>query len=142
MIHSVNITGGHAILGFDAERILMHVEFVGNWNVWRKMLHLEMPQAGRADDLILVDVETEPGRPPVTRIGADKVVRQSYNFDTKVSAITDPDYSCVQFLFGATEPAGQWIALSHQCFALVANSFLRGFFVRLVDAPLRRHETY
>jgi hypothetical protein len=134
-MHCVNINGGNVILWFNNDRILQLVDLSCNWN--NKVLHLEVPQVARVADVVLAGVEPEPGRPPYTRLGSDRVLRHHCDFDTVGNMITDTSHSCAQFLFGATEVAGEWIALSHQCFALVINNYLRGFFVRLANASLR-----
>ncbi len=141
MIHCVNIHGGRVILQFDRDRILQLADLGCNWNTCGKVKHLDVPKATRSADVVLAGVEPEPEYPPYTRLGHDGVLRHYCDFDTEVSMLTDTNHSCAQFLFGATQPVGEWIALSHQCFALVANKYLRGFFVRLADAPLRQHRT-
>lgn len=141
VIHSVVINGSFAVLMFDVDRVLTFADFGCNWNVCSKVPRLGMPRAVRAADLVLVNVEPASEWPPHTRLGHDGVLRHSCSFDTDVDTITDTEHSCVQFLFGATEPIGEWIALSHQCFALVNNDCLRGFFVRLADAPLKQYKT-
>ena len=139
-VHRVNIASC-ALIGFDSERILRDVEIMYNWRVWRIHPYLAMPQVTQDADLVLVDVESEPAWPPYTKTGCDEVVRHYYYVESDVSATTNTDYSCVQFLFGKTGPVGEWIALSHQCFALVADNYLRGFFVQLANAPLRQYKT-
>jgi len=141
IIHSVIINGGQAILEFDADRILLDVEFISNWNAWRKLPVLEVPRVSRIADLALSNLEPDPERPPSTKIDRDGFLRHYCSFDTVAMKTTDANRSCVQFLFGTTEPVGEWIALSHQCFALVADNFLRGFFVQLANAPLRQYKT-
>ena len=117
MCYSVNLDGGGAILSFDVERLLTDVEFIYRWSAWHRVPYLESPQAERAANLVLVGVQLEASKweIPTTKIRGDNVLRYYYQYDPGVRATTNADYSCVQFLFGASEPISEWIALSHQC---------------------------
>jgi hypothetical protein len=139
-IHWIVVTGGQAILGFNADYILKDAEFGYPPKAWPAAPSLEFPQAKREADLILrgVQLKEDQWMQPWTWQRDDRISRYVCNYDTIVNAVSDPDHSCVQFLFGISEPLGDWITLSHQCLALVDGNYLRGFFVKLADAPLRQ----
>ncbi len=117
LAHRIDINGGAAILGLDAEYILTDVECVYSWHKWKVLHSITIPQPTQSATIVLPDaverfqrMELGPGGVEIT---------------------TDERLSVAQIHFGAAAPNGFWVALSPVCFALIANGYLQGLFVIL-----------
>jgi hypothetical protein len=111
----INLEGGSVLLKLDANHILKSAEFVYHRRAW-KISQIEIPEPKYTRDIQLPNVELW------------------YNgFEMDVTAVTDEQYHYVQFRFYKFSGEEEWIALSDECYALIVEGNLCGFFIKLFD---------
>jgi hypothetical protein len=135
MAYCVNIEGGHLLLYFDAQRKLQDFEFGISRKHWQRMSNLPSPDQIESADIFLRGVQSFDGKwkRPHIRKRADGSTIRGYEYDREITAVTDLELSVVQILIGSPEKSSRWISLSENCWAQVAESRLKGFFVQISD---------
>jgi hypothetical protein len=139
MANVLNMGGGNAILMFDANRVLINVEFICPRRAWvMDAFEWLPPMPSKFADIRFVDVLQDDGtrQKPYKRKRKNSFAYQSYATDEcDVTFITNASFDYVRILFDHDRIEGEWIGLSEQCAALVHQNSLRGFFVKLAGAP-------
>lgn len=111
---------GTLIFDLDANRVLANFDLLIRKDLWKVVPLFEWPHALREADI---------------EFSEETIKHKSFNLPIEVQ--TDQNRSCARILFGGTEHAGTWIALSENCMSLVAKDRLLGFFV-IMDAGKQR----
>lgn len=119
LAYTININGGEVLIGITADRILQDVEFLIPRRAWNVVPRTIFPQSTHVADLVFPYV-------------AEENVVVEWPRGT-VSVTTDVQYSYAYAQLGESPPGALWVALSEQCFALVAEDLLKGFFVALTN---------
>ena len=134
MAYCVNIEAGSLLLYFDAQRRLQDIELGIRRNYWQKTLSLSEPGAVESADVFLRGVTSFHGKwkHPWVHKRSGRTIRV-HEFDHKVSALSNPEFTSVQILIGSPEISAQWILLSENCWAQIHENRLKGFFVKLSD---------
>lgn len=132
--YTVNIDGGGILLRANEDHTLMMVEFLKPRRRWQIVALLEAPQPTQTNDIEFAIVPSE--KTSFLGLGA------SSEFDADITYLTDEHFSAVQIAIG--EIGGhlekKWIALSSECFVLVAGDELRGFYIKLINTRRSKQE--
>jgi hypothetical protein len=59
----------------------------------------------------------------------DSVIR-IYEYECRVIALTNPEFSSVQIVIGVPDKSSRWVSLSEYCWAQIADNRLKGFFIK------------
>jgi hypothetical protein len=108
---SINIDSA-IILDLNKNQIIQAVEFVIHKKVWK------------------IDPKLVPPHPEIEAdLQVTNLSSRNEAIETPVRSFTDEKYQYVFFDWGTNDNDKKWVYLSEQCYALIANNSLIGFFV-------------
>lgn len=110
------------VLGIDVERVLYYVEVMKARVGWKIIDNVHLPHISTPADIIFPHLE------------------EVANFvNHPIVVFSDPKFQVVHVKFGVETQTTNFIALSEQCYAQLNGDILIGFYIKLVDAPLKEY---
>lgn len=111
--YSINISC-LVILGIDDNHLLKSVEIIYPQRAWEIESSPATIRDSFAADIVIPNLSSK-----------------TTNIELPVVVLTDHQKSYAQVSIGTLDEDAEWIALSNQCFALIKESLLQGFFISL-----------
>jgi hypothetical protein len=115
-VYTINLDST-VIFGVDQDKRLKDVDFMISKSIW-KVAPVPEPQPLQAADIVFTEVQNE----------------HAY-LVLPIRVVTNESKTYAHIVFDEEEPEGDWIALSEQCLALIAEDQLKGFHIWLNRSP-------
>ena len=133
MAYCVNIDGGSLLLYFDKQRKLRDIELGIPRSHWQQLSVITKPNEAKPADIFLRGVASYHGKWKHSLISrrSDNSTIRIYDYEHRVFAVTDANYSAIHITLGASSKQYQWFSLSEDCQVSISENRLKGIFVNI-----------